>query len=127
MSRRLLTLALLALAGCTPAFEEAVHNVIPPEQLRAAKRILALLATYQEIEDLVNIGAYVSGVNTDFDAAVQARPKILQYLQQDAKSPATLDQSRKQLIELGNWIEQMEKSIRAQAGKTPREKLNAAV
>ena len=32
MSRRLLTLALLALAGCTPAFEEAVHNVIPPEQ-----------------------------------------------------------------------------------------------
>ena len=103
------------------------NDVIPPEQLRAAKRILALLATYQEIEDLVNIGAYVSGVNSEFDAAVQARPKILQYLQQDAKSPATLDQSRKQLIELGNWIEQMEKTIRAQAGKTPREKLNAAV
>jgi flagellum-specific ATP synthase len=102
-------------------------DVIPPEQLRAAKRILALLATYQEIEDLVNIGAYVSGVNAEFDAAVQVRPKILQYLQQDAKSPATLDQSRKQLIELGNWIEQMEKTIRAQAGKTPREKVNAAV
>ena len=32
MSRRLFTLALLALAGCTPAFEEVVHNVIPPEQ-----------------------------------------------------------------------------------------------
>jgi len=102
-------------------------DVIPPEQLRAAKRVLALLATYQEIEDLVNIGAYVSGVNADFDAAVQARPKILQYLQQDAKAPATMEQSRKQLIELGNWIEQIEKAIRAQAGKTPKGNVNAAV
>src|SRR5258706_346011 len=102
-------------------------DVIPPEQLRAAKRILALLATYQEIEDLVNIGAYVAGINAEFDAAVQARPKILQYLQQDAKSPATLEQSRKQLIELGNWIEQMEKTIRAQGGKTSKDKVNAAV
>ena len=103
------------------------NDVIPPEQLRAAKRILALLATYQEIEDLVNIGAYVSGVNAEFDAAVQARPKILQYLQQDSKSPSSLDQSRKQLIELGTWIEQMERMIKASAGKPSKEKLNAAV
>jgi flagellum-specific ATP synthase len=103
------------------------NDVIPPEQLRAAKRILALLATYQEIEDLVNIGAYVTGVNAEFDAAVQARPKILQYLQQDSKSPSTLEQSRRQLIELGAWVEQMERAIKAQAGKAPKDKANVAV
>jgi flagellum-specific ATP synthase len=76
-------------------------DVIPADQVRAAKRILSLLATYQEIEDLVNIGAYTPGLNADFDAAVQARPKILQYLQQDSQAPSSLEQSRKQLIELG--------------------------
>src|SRR5207245_4716583 len=102
------------------------NDVIPPEQLRAAKRVLALLATYQEIEDLVNIGAYVPGVNADFDAAVQGRPKILQYLQQDAKAPSNLEQSRKQLIELGTWIEQMEKTIKTR-DKTTKDKVNATV
>jgi flagellum-specific ATP synthase len=94
------------------------NDVIPAEQSRAAKKILALLATYQEIEDLVNIGAYTPGINAEFDAAVQARPKILQYLQQDSKTPATLDQSRKQLIDLGAWIEQMEKTIKVQSPRT---------
>ena len=103
------------------------NDVIPAEQLRAAKKILALLATYQEIEDLVNIGAYTPGLNADFDAAVQSRPKILQYLQQDSNSPASLDQSRKQLIELGAWIEQMEKVVRAQSSKTAKKEVNAAV
>jgi flagellum-specific ATP synthase len=95
------------------------NDVIPAEQLRAAKRVLALLATYQDIEDLVNIGAYVPGVNGEFDAAVAARPKILQYLQQDSKAASNLEQARKQLIELGVWIEQMEKTIKAQPSKTP--------
>jgi flagellum-specific ATP synthase len=94
------------------------NDVIPAEQLRAVIRVLSLLATYQDIEDLVNIGAYVPGVNAEFDAAVQARPKILQYLQQDSKATSNLEQARKQLIELGAWIEQMEKTIKAQPGKT---------
>lgn len=92
-------------------------DVAPPEQLKAARRVLALLATYQDIEDLVNIGAYVPGASADVDVAVQARPKILQYLQQEATSPANLEQSRKGLLELAAWTEQLEKTIRAQSGK----------
>jgi hypothetical protein len=46
---------------------------------------------------------------------VQARPRILAYLQQDAATPSTLDDAKKQLAELVNWIDQMEKVLRAQA------------
>jgi flagellum-specific ATP synthase len=88
-------------------------DVAQPDQLKAARRILALLAIYQDIEDLVNIGAYVPGVNPEFDLAVQARPKILQYLQQESNAPATLDGSKKQLMDLAAWIEGMEKAIKA--------------
>ena len=32
----------------------------------------------------MNIGAYVPGANLEFDLAVQARPEIVQFLQQDS-------------------------------------------
>ncbi len=96
-------------------------DVVDKEHFGAARRVLALLATYQEIEDLVNIGAYVPGVNVEFDLAVQARPRIAQFLQQDSQAACTLDQARKQLFELVAWIDQVEKTLRAPAQK-PRSK-----
>jgi FliI/YscN family ATPase len=92
-------------------------DVNGPEQLKQAKKLLALTAVYQDIEDLVNIGAYVPGVNLEFDLAVQARPKIVQFLQQESKSPSTLEQSYKQMADLSAWVDQMEKALKAQAAK----------
>ncbi len=92
-------------------------DVIDPDHARAARRILSLWAVYQDIEDLVNIGAYVPGVNVEFDLAVQARPKIVQFLQQEPSDPSNLERSRKQVLDLAAWIEQMEKVLKAQAAK----------
>ena len=88
-------------------------DVIDSDHGKMARRVLALWAMYEEIEDLVNIGAYVAGANAEFDLAVQARPKITQFLQQDPNSPTNLDQARKQLVDLCNWIEQLEKALKA--------------
>jgi FliI/YscN family ATPase len=88
-------------------------DVTDKEHLKAARRVLSLWAVYQDIEDLVNIGAYVAGVNAEFDLAVQARPKIVQYLQQEAGSPSTMEQATKHLGDLVVWIEQMDKVLRA--------------
>src|SRR5205807_962579 len=82
-------------------------DVCDRDHVRAAQRVLALVATYNDIEDLVNIGAYVPGANPEYDLAVQARPRILAYLRQEAGAPCTLEESKKQLFELTNWIEQM--------------------
>ena len=92
-------------------------SVVDGEQVRHARRVLALLATYQEIEDLVNIGAYVAGTNVEFDVAVQARPKIIQFLQQELTAPTTLPQAVTQLKDLFGWIDQVERAIRAAATK----------
>jgi FliI/YscN family ATPase len=96
-------------------------DVTDPDHQRAARRVLAVHAVYLDIEDLVNIGAYVPGANAEYDVAVQARPKILDYLRQDAGSPATLEQSRKQAIDLAAWIDQLEKALRAQAAQLSRQ------
>src|SRR5690606_21585011 len=75
-------------------------DVTDPEHQAAARRVLSLTAVYQDIEDLVNIGAYVPGVNPEFDLAVQARPKIVQFLQQSPADPCTLESARQSLMEL---------------------------
>jgi flagellum-specific ATP synthase len=90
-------------------------DVADKDHVRCARRLLSLLAVYQEIEDLVNIGAYVQGINPEFDLAVQARPKIVQFLQQEPTAPSTMEQSTKQVTELAAWVEQMDKVIRTQA------------
>lgn len=92
-------------------------DVSEKPQLAAARKILSLIAIYQDIEDLVNIGAYVPGANLEFDLAVQTRPRIVQFLQQEPNAPSTLEQSRKSLMDLANLIEQTEKLLRAQAAK----------
>jgi flagellum-specific ATP synthase len=89
-------------------------DVCDKDQLRAARRILSLTSTYEEIEEMVNIGAYVPGANIEFDLAVQSRSRVLGYLQQDSASPVKLEDARKQALELTNWIDQMEKVIRGQ-------------
>jgi flagellum-specific ATP synthase len=90
-------------------------DVIDKEHGKMARRVLAIWAAYQEIEELVNIGAYVAGANPEFDLAVQARPRITQYLQQEAGAATTFDQAKKQLTELVGWIEQLDRALKAQA------------
>jgi flagellum-specific ATP synthase len=102
-------------------------DVQDKEHLRAARRVLELCAVYHEIEDLVNIGAYVPGVNSEFDLAVQSRAKIIAYLKQEAGTPCTMEQSRAQLMELLAWIGQMEKVVKAQGAKPARVTAGAAV
>lgn len=77
-----------------------------------ARKVQSLLATYQDIEDLVNIGAYVPGNNADYDLAVQTRQKVVAFLQQDSKKPTTLPDAKKQLAELIAWTDQVDRAVR---------------
>jgi hypothetical protein len=58
-------------------------------------------------------------MNVDYDVAVQSRPKIIDYLRQDAGAPSTSEHSKRMTVELANWTDQLEKTLRAQpASKT---------
>jgi flagellum-specific ATP synthase len=92
-------------------------DVTEKQHVSNARRVLSLYAVYQDIEDLVNIGAYVAGINPEYDLAVQARPKIVSYLKQEAMTPVSLDEAKKQLSDLVTWIDQMDKVIRTQSAK----------
>jgi len=87
-------------------------DVMENHHVANAKKVLRLLALYAEIEDLVNIRAYVEG-NIEFDTAIKSREKILQFLQQDAAVSSPLEMTKKHLSDLAQWIDQTEKALRA--------------
>lgn len=57
-------------------------QVTGPQIQRAAGRLRRLLAVYAEAEDLINVGAYVRGSNTEIDEAVCKIPEINDFLVQ---------------------------------------------
>jgi FliI/YscN family ATPase len=90
----------LGAAGHYPAIDvlasisRVASKVASPEQLQAAAKLREALANYQQSEDLISLGAYVSGTNVKLDASIRSRERILKFLRQPAEEfnplPATL-------------------------------------
>src|SRR5262249_19563580 len=70
------------------------NRVAEPEHRDAARRIREVLATYQQSEDLINLGAYAAGDNPKLDLAIHLQSQVMEFLRQEpevAESlPATL-------------------------------------
>jgi len=59
----------------------------------AAGRLREVLATYQKAEDLINIGAYVSGSNPRIDSAIEMIDPVNRYLKQGIDEKEGFDTS----------------------------------
>ncbi len=53
-----------------------------PEQKQLSSKIRELMATYQDAEDLIQIGAYTRGSSPSIDQAIQFQPAISAFLRQ---------------------------------------------
>jgi flagellum-specific ATP synthase len=61
-----------------------------------------LLATYRKAEDLINIGAYVSGSNPAIDRSIEKIERINDFLKQDISESVGLEQSLQELDQIIN-------------------------
>jgi FliI/YscN family ATPase len=74
------------------------------EEREAARRVREALAAYHQSEDLVNLGAYVSGSNPKLDAAIRARPQLLEFLRQDAGAKCPLEETAARIRDLAGRL-----------------------
>jgi len=101
----------LGAAGHYPAIDilQSVSRLAPrlssPEQKEAAIKIREAMATHQRSEDLINLGAYVSGANPKLDAALRLRPQLMDFLKQDAREHSPFDRTVAQMRELAKLAE----------------------
>jgi flagellum-specific ATP synthase len=89
----------LGAAGHYPAIDvlsslsRVAGEIASPEQLNAAKKIREALAVYRHSEDLIQLGAYVSGSNARLDSSIRARENIMSFLRQPPDARSRIDET----------------------------------
>ena len=64
------------------SISRVMSSIATPEHKELAGRLKNVLATYNEAEDLINIGAYKSGSNRNIDYAIQKIDAVNDFLMQ---------------------------------------------
>ncbi|MCR4989391.1 MAG: flagellar protein export ATPase FliI [Lachnospiraceae bacterium] len=77
---------LQSISRCMSQIAEKSHK-------EAAGRLKNVLATYQEAEDLINIGAYKSGSNPDIDYAIKKIKAVNEFLMQETDEKFSFEET----------------------------------
>jgi len=83
-------------------------NIVPKEIYEASQFLKGIYATYEQMEDVINLGIYKEGSNPQVDLAIKAKPLIDNYFRQKVDEKVSLQESWTQLLELYNKIKQLE-------------------
>jgi type III secretion protein N (ATPase) len=70
----------------TVSLSRVMDSVVSKEHTLAARKLRALIATYEAKRDLIAMGAYAKGSDKELDEAILRMPRIEAFLSQDAKS-----------------------------------------
>ncbi|MCY9375719.1 flagellar protein export ATPase FliI [Bacillus sp. T17B1] len=82
------------------SISRVMSNISTRQHLDAANKFRELLSTYQNSEDLINIGAYKRGSSREIDEAIQFYPQLIQFLKQGTDESALLEDSIASLTSL---------------------------
>jgi flagellum-specific ATP synthase len=75
-----------------------------PQESESARRIREALALYRQSEDLINLGAYVSGSNARLDTAIRSRDEVMKFLRQKPTDISPGDETAKRLEALAGMV-----------------------
>lgn len=98
----------LAMQGHYPAVDvsrsisRVMDDIVSEDHRDCARKLKSVLATYRKAEDLINIGAYAAGSNSDIDYAIQMMGQINAYLRQDVETTVSFQNSMAELTALFN-------------------------
>lgn len=93
----------LAVQGQYPAINvlqsisRVMEKIVDRDHLKVAQEIRSLLSTYEENQELIQIGAYKRGTKKDIDQAISYMPKIQEFLKQDTYERVTFTDSIQQM------------------------------
>lgn len=82
------------------SISRVMSAVADEEHKQAAGKLKSVLATYQEAEDLINIGAYRSGANPQIDYAIAKIQAVNEFLCQGTHESFTFQEVKEQLFAL---------------------------
>ncbi|MGI1677434.1 MAG: flagellar protein export ATPase FliI [Cellvibrionaceae bacterium] len=96
----------LADEGIYPAIDvsrsvsRVMPNIVSQEHLSKMQRFKQLMSLYQENKDLINVGAYNKGADSEVDAAIERMPFLRKFISQNIKQAVSFSESTNALEEL---------------------------
>lgn len=75
------------------SISRCMSSIAEPEHKSAAGKLKSVLATYNEAEDLINIGAYKAGSNPSIDYAIEKIDAVNSFLRQEVYEKFDFEQS----------------------------------
>ncbi len=84
------------------SISRVMSSIVTKEHKKAANTLKNVLATYNESEELINIGAYKAGSNKDIDYAIEKIGAVNSFLMQDTETKFSFDDSVRLMEEIFN-------------------------
>jgi flagellum-specific ATP synthase len=100
----------LGAAGHYPAIDvlnsvsRLTSDLAGPEQKDAAAGLRDAMATHERTQDLIQLGAYVSGSNPKVDASLRVWPGLEDFLRQPPDARVTLDETLLRMTDLAKQV-----------------------
>ena len=116
----------LAQRGHFPAIDvlrsvsRVADDVCDPMLIESRRRAIRIMADYEEVADLVQIGAYARGSSVASDIAIEMKPHIDHFLRQARDERCSPEDARQGLFEIVERAGAMEQSLRSARPSTPR-------
>lgn len=84
------------------SISRCMSSIVTSEHKAASGKLKNVLATYQDAEDLINIGAYKNGSNPDIDYAIAKIKDVNAFLQQNVDTKLDFNDEIGMLMEIFN-------------------------
>ncbi|MGE4282497.1 MAG: flagellar protein export ATPase FliI [Clostridia bacterium] len=79
------------------SISRVMGDITSAEHIQLANKVKRVMAIYKDAEDLINIGAYVKGSNSDIDYAINSIREIQSFLTQDVLENFSLEEIMKEM------------------------------
>ena len=100
LSRKLADAAHYPAIDLNGSISRVMQNLVQPYELKQANRLRRLWSLYQQNQDLISVGAYEAGSNTEIDQAIQLRGQLEEFLRQEMDAGIDYKKTRQLIGEL---------------------------
>jgi flagellum-specific ATP synthase len=97
LSRRLADQAHYPAIDLNGSISRVMQTLVSSDELKQSNKVRRLWSVYQQNADLVQVGAYESGSNSELDEAIRLREQIVDFLRQDMDKGEDYEITRAQL------------------------------
>ena len=97
LSRSIAQMGIYPAIDIPSSISRVMNDIVTPQQQAAARKFKRMVSLYNENRDLMLMGGYISGQDSDLDEAVASWPKMMSFISQSDGQSASLPESQQTL------------------------------